>query len=395
MNRFRFFLTFLLVATAHLGHAQVATTSMTGSVQSDENKPLPGAAVTVIHVPSGVRHAAASDGSGRFVIPNLQVGGPYVMQVGEGGYRPQTMESIFLENGKTAPFTVILSKLDATASNSSGSVSGKSRSARATKTTTTEGLAAESVVGGPILFSTTTSTSGRSSSSTRSIPAARFQPVPQIIPAPAPVPAPVVSAPAPAVASRYARPSRYTPRRTTPPAPDPIVPGHYDAKTGNYLYETGQPTTLKLPGGAVISGVGTNSTESYLHRFLNNPAVQVDTVDLTRGWFNFDRVFFDAGKATLTAESVSQLRNVATLLRAFPKARIKLGGYTDSTGTYKVNKQLSDARARTAWASLVEMGVSPSRVDARGYGPRYSIAPNTNEEGRAQNRRLSVKVLQK
>ena len=173
------------------------------------------------------------------------------------------------------------------------------------------------------------------------------------------------------------------------------MPGHYDAKTGTYLYDTGQPTTLKRPGGAVISGVGTNSTESYLHRFLNNPAVQVDTVDLTRGWFNFDRVFFDAGKATLTAESVSQLRNVATLLRAFPKARIKLGGYTDSTGTYKVNKQLSDARARTAWASLVEMGVSPSRVDARGYGPRYSIAPNTSEEGRAQNRRLSVKVLQK
>ncbi|GAA3957940.1 hypothetical protein GCM10022407_01620 [Hymenobacter antarcticus] len=389
----------MLLAFAHLAHAQAATTSLSGSVQSDENKPLPGAAVTVIHVPSGVRHAAASDGSGRFVIPNLPVGGPYVMQVGEGGYRPQTMESIFLENGKTAPFTVTLSKLDAAASNNPG----KSRSARATKTTSTEGLAAESVVGGPILFATTTSTSGRmspaarSATPARSVPAARFQPVPQIIPAPAPAPPPPASvlAPAPAAPYRYARNNRYPPRRTSPPAPDPIVPGRYDAKTGNYLYDTGQPTTLKLPGGAVIAGVGTNSTESYLHRFLDNAAVQVDTVDLTRGWFNFDRVFFNAGKATLTAESVSQLRNVAALLRAYPRARVKLGGYTDSTGTYKVNKLLSDARARTAWASLVEMGISPSRVDAHGYGPRYSIAPNTSEEGRAQNRRLSVKVLQK
>ena len=388
MNRFLSFLTFSLVALVPLGHAQVATTSLIGRVQSDESKPLPGAAITVIHVPSGVRHAAASDGSGQFIIPNLLVGGPYVMQVGEGGYRPQTMESIFLEKSKSAPFTVTLSKLDAVGNNTPG----KNRSARAARTTTTEGLAAESVVGGPVLFSTTTSTSARSASSARSIPAARFLPVPQIIPAPAPASLPVSAA---APAPRYARNSRYVPRRTTPPAPDPIVPGRYDAKTGNYLYDTGQPTALKLPGGAVITGVGANSTESYLHHFLNNPAVQVDTVDLTRGWFNFDRVFFDAGKATLTTESVNQLRNVATLLRAYPKARIKLGGYTDSTGTYKVNKLLSDARARTAWASLVEMGISPGRVDARGYGPRYAIASNTSEEGRAQNRRLSVKVLQK
>ena len=101
-----------------------------------------------------------------------------------------------------------------------------------------------------------------------------------------------MSAAAPVPAPRYARNNRY-------------VPGRYDAKPDNYLYDTGQPTALKLPGGAVITGVGANFTESYLHHFLNNPAVQVDTVDLTRGWFNFDRVFFDAGKATLTAESVN------------------------------------------------------------------------------------------
>ena len=61
----------------------------------------------------------------------------------------------------------------------------------------------------------------------------------------------------------------------------------------------------------------------------------------------------------------------------------------------KVNRELNDARARTAWTNLVEMGISPSRLDARGYGPNYSIASNDTEEGRAQNRRLSVKVLQK
>ena len=200
---------------------------------------------------------------------------------------------------------------------------------------------------------------------------------------------PVVSTPP---APRHSR----LPRRTTPPHPDPIVPGRYDARTGNYLYNTGPFTVLKLPDGAVVLAVGTNSTESYPHRFLTDPSLQVDTVDLTNGWYNFDRVFFfKTGKATLTAGSLGQLRNIAARLRAFPRARVKIGGYTDDTGEYRTNKQLSETRARTAWTSLVDMGISPDRIDTRGYGPSFSIASNATEEGRAQNRRISIKVLQK
>ena len=173
------------------------------------------------------------------------------------------------------------------------------------------------------------------------------------------------------------------------------MPGRYDTKTGNHLYNTGPLMALKLPGGAVILAVGTNSTEGYLHRFLTDPSLQVDTVDLTNGWYNFDKVFFETGKATLTTESLSQLRNVAALLRAFPRARVKLGGYTDDTGEYRANKQLSEARAHAAWTSLVDMGIGSDRIDTRGYGPSFSIASNSTEEGRAQNRRLSIKVLQK
>ena len=184
-------------------------------------------------------------------------------------------------------------------------------------------------------------------------------------------------------------------RRLVSPAQVFTVPGHYDAKSGNYLYDTGALTALKLPGGASIANVGINSTESRLHRFLSDPTKQADTLDLSRNWYNFDRVFFETGKATLTPESMSQLRNVVTLLRAYPTVRVKIGSYTDSTGIYKVNKMLSEARARTAWASLVEMGISPARIAARGYGPRYGIASNSTEEGRAMNRRLSVKVLAK
>ena len=106
-------------------------------------------------------------------------------------------------------------------------------------------------------------------------------------------------------------------------------------------------------------------------------------------------MFFEIGKATLPPKSMSQLRNLVTLTRAYPTTRVKIGGYTDSTGISKANKILSEARSRTAWASLVEMGLSPARINARGYGLRYAIAPNTTEGGRAMNCRLSVKVLVK
>ncbi|MBF9235895.1 OmpA family protein [Hymenobacter sp. BT683] len=389
MKLFSTFLALGLALTSFAGQAQDTALSLMGNVQSDDQKSLAGAAVTVIHLPSGTRYAAAANEAGRFSIANLQAGGPYLMRVGGGGYRPQTVESIFLEKGKTATFTITLSKLET-------ETTGKTRSGRhATTAVHSEALAAESVVGGPVLITTSSNSYG-----TAKAP-------PQSIVASIAAAAPVISAPkaaspgasGPNLTAKAARPARYRRGANDKPEPTkgaaPLVGGHFDAASGNYIYETGSPISLKLPSGAVIKEVGDKSTESNLYRFLTNPKAQIDTVDLTHGWYNFDRVFFHAGKATLTAESLNQLKNVAAILRAFPQSRIKLGGYTDSTGTSKVNRQLSEARARMAWSSLVDMGISPGRIDARGYGPRYAIAPNTTEEGRAMNRRLSLKVLQK
>ena len=407
MKRFTTLLFSALALSLQFAHSQdTKALALTGDVQAESQQALAGAAVTVIHVPSGTRYSAASNAVGHFVVPNLPAGGPYVMRVGDSGYLSQTVESIFLESGKPANISVTLARIGST---------GKGRAGRTVTATTppTERLASESEVGGPVLFAANTAPGTQNPM----VNGRRYQPVPQIVTsstassrpalphaaptalppvAPTAAPAPASPAqPAPAAAGSPYRKTQYGTRRITPPAQDFIVPGHYDAKSGNYIYDTGAATTLQLPGGASIANVGVNSTESLLHRFLADPAKQVDTLDLSRGWFNFDRVFFETGKATLTPESMAQLRNVVTLMRAYPKARIKVGGYTDSTGTYKVNRMLSKARARTAWASLVEMGISPARIDARGYGPRYGIAPNISEEGRAKNRRLSVKVLEK
>ncbi|MCC3159320.1 OmpA family protein [Hymenobacter sp. 15J16-1T3B] len=346
-----------LLLTGPTAFAQSIGPSIAGSVQSIESQGVSKALVTVVHVPSGAKKATTTDGSGKFVLANLTAGGPYVVQVSQPGFQSRVADNVFLTTDQPTKLTFTLTR------------PGDKSAARASASTATPREA------------------------TAPAPVAAPLPAPQLT-AQVAAPASGASAGEPARTYAYKPRAAYTPRKPAPVV-KPATSGHYDAKSGNYIYETGAPVTLKLAGGSQLSGVGQMSTESLLYRFITDPAAQVDTVDLTRGWVNFDRVFFEPGKATLTPDSRVQLGHIAQLLRAYPNVRIKLGGYTDSTGAYKVNRLLSEARAQAAWATLVEMGVGASRMDARGYGPRYAIAPNTSEEGRAMNRRLSIKVLQK
>ncbi|MDU0372571.1 OmpA family protein [Hymenobacter endophyticus] len=170
--------------------------------------------------------------------------------------------------------------------------------------------------------------------------------------------------------------------------------GRYDATTGNYIYDTGQPLILHLANGTTQK-VGATSTENRLYTFLADPTQQVDSVNRTKGWINFDRVYFEPSSTTLTDESFLQLRNVAGILQTFPASVVKIGGYTDSTGNPLKNFQLSEERAKTAMLAMAGMGIDMNRIQAKGYGGKYFITPNTTPEGRALNRRISIRVLKK
>jgi outer membrane protein OmpA-like peptidoglycan-associated protein len=74
---------------------------------------------------------------------------------------------------------------------------------------------------------------------------------------------------------------------------------------------------------------------------------------------------------------------------------LKIGGYTDSTGSAETNKKVSEERASAALASLVKQGTAAERLKADGYGPEYPIATNTTPEGRALNRRIDLRVTKK
>jgi len=110
-------------------------------------------------------------------------------------------------------------------------------------------------------------------------------------------------------------------------------------------------------------------------------------------WFTFDALTFASGSAELDmAKSQEQLNNIAQILKAFPGIQIKIGGYTDNTGSEAANRALSEARANAVAKAIAALGVDPARLSAEGYGPQFPVADNATEEGRARNRRIDVRV---
>ena len=102
---------------------------------------------------------------------------------------------------------------------------------------------------------------------------------------------------------------------------------------------------------------------------------------------------FESGKATLEPESYTVLDELVAFLVRKDDARIEVGGHTDNVGKPAANLTLSMDRANTVRAYLLTKGIDPERVIAKGYGMTVPIADNKSEDGRAQNRRTEVTIL--
>ncbi len=146
----------------------------------------------------------------------------------------------------------------------------------------------------------------------------------------------------------------------------------------------------KLHSGIEIKGrVG--GVEDKLIAFIESSS----PVDKTT-WFSFDRLLFKTDSSEIDMDkSHDQLNNIVEIMKAFPDVNLKIGGYTDSTGNESYNMSLSQARADNVMKALVDMGVDASRLAAEGYGSQYPVATNETPEGRAQNRRIDVRVSKK
>jgi outer membrane protein OmpA-like peptidoglycan-associated protein len=147
-----------------------------------------------------------------------------------------------------------------------------------------------------------------------------------------------------------------------------------------------------LPDGVTLEAYK-GGIEDQLVAFLKD-----DSKDAGKDvWFDFDNLNFKTGSSEITDESKQQVQNIAAILKAFPKAKIKIGGYTDRSGDSLANVQLSRSRADAVLTALQQMETKPAQLDgAEGYGSKFAKAPATApDEERRKDRHISVSVREK
>jgi outer membrane protein OmpA-like peptidoglycan-associated protein len=154
-----------------------------------------------------------------------------------------------------------------------------------------------------------------------------------------------------------------------------------------------------IVGGAVGAAVGAG-TGALIGHYMDKQQEdlqQVSSANVERQGdqlvvrFN-SAILFDTGKADLKPQSQKDLADFSQVLMKYPETDLVIEGHTDSTGTAAVNNKLSEQRAQSVVSFLQKQGVANARMQSKGYGETMPIGDNKTEEGRAQNRRVQIKI---
>jgi outer membrane protein OmpA-like peptidoglycan-associated protein len=194
------------------------------------------------------------------------------------------------------------------------------------------------------------------------------------------VQAPNVQTPQPTM-PKVEAPNMQAPNMQAPNAQAP-QPGMPNAQAPNMNAPSAGPVTL--PEGKVLD-VAPDSPTAEMARTLG------DTSKPLPQSFQLTDLNFESGSATPT--SVKPVDDLAAMLQAYPSARIRVAGHTDAMGDPAANRALSAARANSIKDMLVARGIAADRIQVVGEGQAAPIAPNENEQGRAENRRTEIELL--
>lgn len=197
----------------------------------------------------------------------------------------------------------------------------------------------------------------------------------------------------------------------------------YDSKTS-----AGLPSTVELTDLAskqIISKVQTDETGAYLITlpvgkdyafnvarrgylfYSENYSLKAKPADSTyqkdiplqpieaQAGIVLRNLFFETAKYDIKPESEVELDKVVQFLQDNPTVKIQLEGHTDNAGNAADNQKLSTARAYAVVNYLVMKGIKANRLLAKGFGAAKPVADNSTENGRAQNRRTELRVVEK
>jgi OmpA-OmpF porin, OOP family len=149
------------------------------------------------------------------------------------------------------------------------------------------------------------------------------------------------------------------------------------------------PTGIVLGDGTVLNAPK-GSLEEQMVSFIQNTADQ----NFKDRWLIFDRMAFEGETAVLKPESMTQLQNVAAIMKTYPRVSIKIAGFVDNA-TQQAFPKLSSQRSISVFRELMNLGVARKNVRADGYGSVLPLASNDTEEGRVKNRRVALTIKTK
>ena len=147
-------------------------------------------------------------------------------------------------------------------------------------------------------------------------------------------------------------------------------------------------------GALVGGGIGSymDRQENDLRQDLANSGVSV-----TR--YGDDIVLNMPGNVTFRSDSDqlnpafgNVLNSVGAVLVKYPKTLLDIDGHTDNTGGFEHNQNLSQRRAYTVAQFLSQRGINEQRLQIIGFGEQRPIADNATDFGRAQNRRVEIRI---
>jgi len=190
----------------------------------------------------------------------------------------------------------------------------------------------------------------------------------------------------------------------TTPDGEPVPGAKVTLRTDEPACAPGEPPVLESASGSIALGEGTyevfveregyGTTQHEVTIAAGSQEVVLPVqlapslVSIEAGKLTTQHITFDSGRATLRAESLPALQEIATALGLLDTGTVLIEGHTDDRGDAARNLALSQDRADAVRAQLIELGVDASRLEAEGFGASRPIADNGTAAGRAENRRV-------
>lgn len=164
------------------------------------------------------------------------------------------------------------------------------------------------------------------------------------------------------------------------------------AETDGYLVKR-QPYTTRG------KRVDPNTLKDLVTNITLDTTIVLEKIALNKV-FVLENIYYELDKADIRPDAARELDKLVQILMDNPEIKIELSSHTDSIATVEYNMDLSQRRAESAVNYLIQHGIAPDRLVAKGYGELRPIARNTNPdgtdnpEGRARNRRTEFKILE-